>query len=79
MIDRKNVRTTLGMFDIIKQYFTDEAFLVSVYISIKYDKNIFEEKIDDTKMEKIYEELQKQKAIFNKDLTDRIEKIIKEE
>ena len=77
MIERKNVRYILGMIDIIKQYFTDEAFLVAVYISIKYSNKIFEQKIDDNKMEKIYEELQKQKEIFDKDLNDRIERIIK--
>lgn len=79
MIERKYVRNILGMIDIMKQYFTEEAFLVAVYISIKYSNKIFEKKIDDNKMEKIYEELQKQKDIFNKDLMDRIEKIIKEE
>lgn len=79
MIERKYVRNILGMIDIMKQYFTEEAFLVAVYISIKYSNKIFEKKIDDIKMEKIYEELQKQKDIFNKDLTDRIEQIIKEE
>ena len=67
------------MIDIMKQYFTEEAFLVAVYISIKYSNKIFEKKIDDNKMEKIYEELKKQKDIFDKDLTDRIEQIIKEE
>ena len=79
MIERKYVRNILGMIDIMKQYFTDEAFLVAVYISIKYSNKIFEKKIDDNKMEKIYEELKKQKDIFDKDLMDRIEKIIKEE
>ena len=79
MIERKYVRNILGMIDIMKQYFTEEAFLVAVYISIKYSNKIFEKKIDDNKMEKIYEELKKQKDIFNKDLTDRIEQIIKEE
>lgn len=79
MIDRKNVRTVLGMFEIIKRFLTDEAFLIAVYIFMKYDNEFFEKKINDNKMEKIYEELQKQKDIFNKDLTDRIEQIIKEE
>ena len=79
MIERKYVRNILGMIDIMKQYFTEEAFLVAVYISIKYSNKIFEKKIDDNKMEKIYEELKKQKDIFDKDLMDRIEKIIKEE
>ena len=79
MIERKYVRNILGMIDIMKQYFTEEAFLVAVYISIKYSNKIFEKKIDDNKIEKIYEELKKQKDIFAKDLMDRIEKIIKEE
>lgn len=79
MIERKYVRNILGMIDIMKQYFTEEAFLVAVYISIKYSNKIFEKKIDDNKMEKIYEELKKQKDIFDKDLMDRIEIIIKEE
>ena len=79
MIERKYVRNMLGMIDIMKQYFTEEAFLVAVYISIKYSNKIFEKKIDDNKMEKIYEELKKQKDIFDKDLMDRIEIIIKEE
>ena len=64
MIERKYVRNILGMIDIMKQYFTEEAFLVAVYISIKYSNKIFEKKIDDNKMEKIYEELKKQKDIF---------------
>lgn len=79
MIERKYVRNILGMIDIMKQFFTEEAFLVAVYISIKYSNKIFEKKIDDNKMEKIYEELKKQKDIFDKDLMDRIEIIIKEE
>ena len=42
MIDRKNVRTVLGMFEIIKRFLTDEAFLIAVYIFMKYDNEFFE-------------------------------------
>lgn len=79
MIDRKNVKTIIAMFDIIKQFFTEEAFLSAVFIYIRYGNKIFEKEIDGNKLNRIYEELQKQKILFDKDLEYRIDKILNEE
>lgn len=79
MIDRKNVKTIIAMFDIIKQFFTEEVFLSAVFIYIRYGNKIFEKEKDSNKLNRIYEELQKQKILFDKDLEYRIDKILNEE
>ena len=74
---RKNVKALLKLFDILNDHYTEEAFLVATYIYTKYNYKIFEENVDDEKLEHINEEIKKSKSLFDEVLVKKIDEIIK--
>ena len=78
-MNRKAVKGLITLFENFDEVFETDNLYVATYIYFRYGLTTFNKEINNSKLQRIDDEIQKNGTMFDKDLNYRIDKILNSE
>lgn len=78
-MDEERVRKLIKTVDDMSEKYTNEEFIIAVYLLIRFGKSTIDNYIDGSDFEEIKKEIKSHKSIFDEELNYNIDKILNAE
>ncbi len=75
-MEKKKIQNIIRKLNDISTKYTDNEMIIAIYIWIRYGTTTFNNYIDETELNKIFEEIKNNITIFDEQLNYRIDKIL---
>lgn len=75
-MDKEKIKKLIEIVEEKSQKYTNDEFILAVYLLIRYGKSTFENYIDSTDLDKIHKELRTKSTIFDEELNYNIDIIL---
>ncbi len=75
-MDKEKIKELIETIEEKSQKYTNDEFILAVYLLIRYGKSTFENYIDSTDLDKIHKELKQRHTLFDEELNYIVDKIL---